>query len=135
MKRIVILHTDVAPNAGIDELDCLKQAESVEKLVEEFRAGILDEVKKNRFIEEMARIEGLKVEEDELVSYSEEMSSHWGISADRAREMVKSREDVREDLISTILRNKVLDIVVEKAKVVEIEPREESPEQPGGKEE
>ena len=29
MKRIVILHTDVAPNAGIDELDCLKQAESV----------------------------------------------------------------------------------------------------------
>ena len=36
----------------------LKQAESVEKLVEEFRAGILDEVKKNRFIEEMARIEG-----------------------------------------------------------------------------
>ena len=40
--------------------------------------------------------------------------------------MVKSREDVREDLISTILRNKVLDIVVEKAKVVEIEPREES---------
>ncbi|MDD4479343.1 MAG: trigger factor, partial [Mesotoga sp.] len=113
----------------------LKQAESVEKLVEEFRAGILDEVKKNRFIEEMARIEGLKVEEDELVSYSEEMSSHWGISADRAREMVKSREDVREDLISTILRNKVLDIVVEKAKVVEIEPREESPEQPGGKEE
>ena len=29
MKRIVILHTDVAPNAGIDELDCLKQAASV----------------------------------------------------------------------------------------------------------
>jgi D-alanine-D-alanine ligase len=29
MKRMVILHTDVAPNAGIDELDCLTQAESV----------------------------------------------------------------------------------------------------------
>jgi D-alanine-D-alanine ligase len=29
MKRIVILHTDVAPGAGIDELDCMTQSESV----------------------------------------------------------------------------------------------------------
>lgn len=29
MKRIVILHTDVAPDAGIDEQDCLTQTESV----------------------------------------------------------------------------------------------------------
>jgi trigger factor len=112
----------------------LKQAESLEKLVEEFRTGIINEVKKNRFIEEMARIEGLKVEEDELVSYSEEMSSYWGMSADRAREMIKSREDIREDLTSTILRNKVLDIVVERAKVVEIEPKKEAPEQSEQKE-
>ncbi|MHB8138676.1 MAG: D-alanine--D-alanine ligase family protein [Smithellaceae bacterium] len=29
LKKIVILHTDVAPNAGVDELDCLQQAQAV----------------------------------------------------------------------------------------------------------
>lgn len=29
IKNIVILHTDVAPNAGLDELDCLQQAQAV----------------------------------------------------------------------------------------------------------
>ena len=29
MRKIVILHTDVAPDASEDELDCLKQAETV----------------------------------------------------------------------------------------------------------
>jgi trigger factor len=48
--------------------------------------------------------------------------------------MIKSREDIREDLTSTILRNKVLDIVVERAKVVEIEPKKEAPEQSEQKE-
>ncbi len=29
MKKIVILHSDISPDAGEDELDCLKQAESI----------------------------------------------------------------------------------------------------------
>ncbi|MFO7569574.1 MAG: hypothetical protein R6W75_07225 [Smithellaceae bacterium] len=29
MKKIIILHTDVAPDAGEDELDCLRQAETI----------------------------------------------------------------------------------------------------------
>jgi len=29
LKKIVILHSDVAPNAGVDELDCLQQAQAV----------------------------------------------------------------------------------------------------------
>ncbi|MEN6420988.1 MAG: hypothetical protein ABFD76_03500 [Smithella sp.] len=29
MKKIVILHSDIAPDAGQDELDCLQQAESI----------------------------------------------------------------------------------------------------------
>ncbi|MDI6743275.1 MAG: hypothetical protein QMD11_11135 [Smithella sp.] len=29
MKKIVILHSDVSPDAGLDELDCLRQAESI----------------------------------------------------------------------------------------------------------
>lgn len=29
MEKIVILHSDVSPDAGLDELDCLRQAESI----------------------------------------------------------------------------------------------------------
>jgi len=32
MKKVVILHSDVAPDAAEDELDCLKQAESIAML-------------------------------------------------------------------------------------------------------
>lgn len=98
----------------------LKQAGSAEKLAENFKQGILDELKKNRFIEEVAQRENLKVEEDELEAYAEELAPQWGISLDRAREMLASRQDIRSDIRSTILRNKVLDKVIEKAKVSEV---------------
>ena len=29
MKKIVILHSDMAPDAGLDELDCLEQADAI----------------------------------------------------------------------------------------------------------
>jgi hypothetical protein len=29
MKKVVILHSDVAPDAAEDELDCLQQAEAI----------------------------------------------------------------------------------------------------------
>ncbi len=35
MKKIVILHTDVAPDAGEDEQDCLRQAETIAEAIAE----------------------------------------------------------------------------------------------------
>ena len=34
MRKIVILHTDVAADASEDELDCLKQAETVSEALQ-----------------------------------------------------------------------------------------------------
>ncbi len=43
--------------------------------------------------------------------------------------MVSTREDVRSDIVSTIIRNKVLDAVVEKASISEMEPQSEEEQQ------
>ncbi len=50
------------------------------------------------------------------------MAPYWGISAERAKEMVNTRQDVKEDIVSTIIRNKVLDNVIEKASISDMEP-------------
>ncbi|MFA6975627.1 MAG: trigger factor [Mesotoga sp.] len=106
----------------------LKQAGSEEKLLENFRSGVFDEIKKSRFIDEIASKEGFKAEQEEIEAYAEEMAPYWGISADRAREMVTSREDIKEDIVSTIIRNKVLDAVIERAAISEMEPSLEKEE-------
>ncbi|MGC9322317.1 MAG: trigger factor, partial [Kosmotogaceae bacterium] len=106
----------------------LKQAGSEEKLLEDFRSGVFDEIKRSRFIDEIASKEGFKAEQEEIEAYAEEMAPYWGISADRAREMVNSREDIKEDIVSTIIRNKVLDAVIERAAISEMEPSLEKEE-------
>lgn len=100
----------------------LKQAGSEEKLIEELRSGVFDEIKKARFIDEIASREGFRAEEEEIQAYAEEMAPYWGISAERAKEMVNTRQDVKEDIVSTIIRNKVLDNVIEKASISDMEP-------------
>jgi trigger factor len=100
----------------------LKQAGSEEKLIEELRSGVFDEIKKARFIDEIASREGFRAEEEEIQAYAEEMAPYWGISAERAKEMVNTRRDVKEDIVSTIIRNKVLDNVIEKASISDMEP-------------
>ena len=107
----------------------LNQAGSEDKLVENFRKGVFDEIKKTRFIHEIASKEGFEAEEEEIEAFAEEMAPYWGISADRAKEMVSTREDVRSDIVSTIIRNKVLDAVVEKASISEMEPQSEEEQQ------
>lgn len=100
----------------------LKQAGSVEKLVENFREGIEDELKKNLFLEEMAAMENIETNDEEIAVYAENSATQWGVSVEQAKELLNSREEVKQDIHAAIIRNKVLDIVVEKAKITEIEP-------------
>jgi len=110
----------------------LKQAGTEEKLYEEFKTGILNELKKNTAIEKIAEKEQIEVTDEEVMKTAEELSTYWGISPERAKEIVKTREDIRNDIVENIRRTKVQDLIVEKATIKEIsvdEPVEEQKEE------
>ncbi|AKI97852.1 trigger factor [Kosmotoga pacifica] len=107
----------------------LKQAGSEENLRNQIRESILNELKRERFIEEIARTNEIEVTEEEILKNAEELAPYWGISVERAVEIVKSREDLREDIVSNLKKNKVLDLVIEVATIKEIETEEEKKEE------
>ncbi len=109
----------------------LKQAGSEEELMSQFSEGVLEELTRNRIIDEIAGSVNIEVSEEELQQTAERLAPQWGISSDRARELIKSREDVRKDFTENIRRSKVLDLIAEKAKVKELDQpeSEESAEQ------
>lgn len=63
--------------------------------------------------------------DEELEKEAEELAPFWGISPERAKSLVKSRRDLREDLRWAILKRKVLDLLLEEVTVKVVEPRGE----------
>ncbi|PLV59395.1 trigger factor [Thermotoga sp. KOL6] len=108
--------------------------ENEEELRKELKNRILNDIKRDRAIEVIAKEKNIEVTEEELEKEAEELAPFWGISPDRAKALVKSRQDLKEDLRWALLRRKVLDALLEEVKVKVVEPRGEGDNNEGRKE-
>ena len=99
----------------------LEQAGSEGDLLLQFKEGVLEELTRNRIIDEIAETEKIEVSEEELQQTAQRLAPQWGISSERAKELIKSREDVREDFTESIRRSKVLDLIAAKANIKELD--------------
>ena len=93
---------------------------SEEKLREVLRDYYLTDFKIGYGIEKVAEIEGIKITEEDLEKEAEELAALWGISRERAKVLVKKKEDIRSDLEWVLLKRRALDAIVDKANVVEL---------------
>ena len=128
-----------------DMKDRLKKEGKYEKLVEDYGGEEeLEKVSKERFlanlketygIKKVAEIEGIEVTEEELEKEAEELSTFWGIPPQKAKVLVKRDPKIREELEWALLKNKVLDAMIEKAKVVTVSEEEFRKEVQDGEEE
>ncbi|ABQ46265.1 MULTISPECIES: trigger factor [Thermotoga] len=105
--------------------------ESEEKFREELKERILDDIKRDRVIEVLAQEKGISVNDEELEKEAEELAPFWGISPDRAKSLVKARQDLREELRWAILKRKVLDLLLQEVKVKVVEPKGEGDDSEG----
>jgi len=107
----------------------LKQAGSEENLRDQIKESIINELKRDRFIAEIAKENNIEVTEEEVLKNAEELAPYWGISVERATEIIKSREDLREDIAANLRKNKVLDLVIASATFKEIDAGESKEEE------
>lgn len=105
--------------------------ESEEKFREELKERILDDIKRDRVIEVLAQEKGISVSDEELEKEAEELAPFWGISPERAKSLVKARQDLREELRWAILKRKVLDLLLQEVKVKVVEPKGEGDDSEG----
>ncbi|MCD6450324.1 MAG: trigger factor [Thermotogaceae bacterium] len=102
----------------------VEKYESEEKLREFLRNYYLNDLKTEYGIKKIAELEGIKITEEDLEKEAEELSVLWGISKERAKVLVKNKEDIRNDLEWVLLKRRVLDVMVDKANVVELSEEE-----------
>lgn len=105
-----------------------------EKLREVLEGYYLEQFKEEFGIKALAEKEGIQIKDEDLEKEAEELSKLWGISPERAKVLVKSKEDIRRDLEWVLLKRRVLDSLIDKAKVVELS-EEEYKKAMGGEEE
>jgi len=82
------------------------------------------DLKTNYGIEKVAQENGLKVTEEDLQAEADNLALSWGVSSERARSIVKNRENIRKELEWELLKRKVADLILTKAKVIEVKPEE-----------
>ncbi|MFO7883145.1 MAG: trigger factor [Kosmotogaceae bacterium] len=106
----------------------LKEVENEEELRKEFKSNILNELKKERAVEEISDKEKIEVTDEEIENKIKELAPYWGISEEQALGVIKEKKRMKEELEESIRRTKVFDAVKEKAKIKEYEDEEESDE-------
>lgn len=95
-----------------------------EKLREALRNYYLTDLKRNLSIEKVAKENGLTVTDEEVEAQAQDLAVAWGISVDRAKSILKSRQDISNDVRWELLKRKVADLVLQKAKIVDVTPDE-----------
>ncbi|MFN3282928.1 MAG: trigger factor, partial [Pseudothermotoga sp.] len=95
-----------------------------EKLREALRNYYVTDLKRNLSIEKVARENNLTVTDEEVEAQSQDLAVAWGISVDRAKSILKSRQDISNDVRWELLKRKVADLVLQKAKIVDVTPDE-----------
>ncbi|MFW6119571.1 MAG: trigger factor [Petrotogales bacterium] len=107
----------------------LKEVEDEEELKKEFKRNILDELKKERAVEEIAEKENIKVTDEEIENKIKELAPYWGVSEEQALQIIKEKKRMKEELEESIKRTKVFNAVKDKANVKEVEEEDEEKEE------
>jgi trigger factor len=103
----------------------LKEVENEEELKKEFKRNILNELKKERAVEEISEKEKIDVTDEEIENKIKELAPYWGISEEQALGVIKERKRMKDELEENIRRTKVFDAVIAKADVKEVDENEE----------
>lgn len=102
---------------------------SEEKLIEELRNYYLNMIKKDLVVKKIAEENNIKVDAEDIKAYAERVSVEWGVSPDRAEAIIKSRQDVRNEVVMEIVESKVAKILAEKAQIEEVSFKEQENKQ------
>ncbi|AEH50225.1 trigger factor [Pseudothermotoga thermarum] len=102
----------------------IKEYGNDEKLKEALRKFYISDLKQTYAIEKAAEQNNITVSEDEILTQAENLALSWGISVERAKSLLKNREDLKEDVRWHILRSKVGELILSKAKIMEVHPQE-----------
>ncbi|ABV33989.1 MULTISPECIES: trigger factor [Pseudothermotoga] len=95
-----------------------------EKLREALKNYYITDMKETYSIRKVARENNLDVSEDEVQNEAENLAIAWGISVERAKSILKSRNDIFEDVRWELLKRKVAELIVQRAKIVDVKPEE-----------
>lgn len=106
----------------------LNEVKNEDELRDEFKRNILNELKKERAVEEISKRENIDVTDEEIENKIKELAPYWGISEEQALGVIKERKRMRDELEESIRRRKVFDAVIAKAKIKEVEESEEKSE-------
>jgi len=91
---------------------------SQERMDEELTGEVVDKVKSELILEEVASREGLEVSEEDLDSAIAEQARYSGLSEERLRDLLQEDQDALEGLKHGILMRKALDLLRENAVLV-----------------
>jgi len=95
-----------------------------EKLREALKNYYITDLKETYSIRKVARENNLDVSEDEVQNEAENLAIAWGISVERAKSILRSRNDIFEDVRWELLKRKVAELIVQRAKIVDVKPEE-----------
>ncbi len=88
---------------------------SEESIEEELTGEVVERVKSELVLEEVARREGLEVSEEDMDAALKEQAAYSGISEERLRALLEEDEDAREGMKHSVLLRKALDFLREHA--------------------
>ncbi|MGB9614910.1 MAG: trigger factor, partial [Fervidobacterium sp.] len=109
--------------------DYVKRYESEEKLVEELKEYYLKLLKKDIVVKKLAEENDIKVSDDDVREYAQRASVEWGVSPDRAEAIIKSKRELRNEVIMDIVERKVAKSLFDKVQVEEVAVSENNKEQ------
>ncbi|HOH52791.1 MAG TPA: trigger factor, partial [Fervidobacterium sp.] len=98
----------------------IKNYGSEEKLVEDLKTYYINLLKKDLAVKKIAEENDIRVDDNDIKGYAASVSEEWGVSPDRAEALIKSRQDLRNEVIMEIVETKVAKVLAEKAEIEEV---------------
>jgi len=77
-------------------------------------------LKKDLAVKKIAEENDIRVDDNDIKGYAASVSEEWGVSPDRAEALIKSRQDLRNEVIMEIVETKVAKVLAEKAEIEEV---------------
>ncbi len=102
----------------------LKEYGDDEKIKEALRKFYISDLKKTYAVQKVVKENNLSVSEEEILAQAEVIAPNWGISVERAKSLLKNRKDLREEVEWNLLRTKVGELILGKAKITDVNPQE-----------
>ncbi len=102
----------------------LKEYGDTEKFKQALRQFYIADLKRTYAIQKVVNEHSLSVTEEEILAQAEVLAPSWGISVERAKSLLKNRTDLKEEVEWNLLRTKVGEIILSKAKITEVHPNQ-----------